>query len=109
MTKPLWGFEMQRLYQPLPNLQNTSRTFHNNFCHSFEKLSPFLPRFLKKSSKPSATIVVSLTVNDFFLLHIEKKPISTLLPLEVMSQKKMFFFVADLCLPPAQQDSLLRF
>ena len=37
----------------------------------FHILRPFIPMFLKKSSKPSASIVLSLTVIDFFLFQIE--------------------------------------
>ena len=41
------------------------------FAIFFEAFSPFQPRYLKKSTKPSAAFVLTLTVIDFFQLHIE--------------------------------------
>ena len=58
------------------------KTFFGIFL---EALCPFLPRDLKKSPKPSAAIVLTLTVIGFFQIHNEESPFSILLPLEVIS------------------------
>ena len=42
------------------------------FASFFDTLSPFLPRFLKKSPRLSAFIVSSLTVIDFFCYRLNK-------------------------------------
>ena len=56
-------------------------TFFANFLPAFAEI---FPKFLKKLLNPSALIVLSETVINFFLLQIEQYPISTLLPLEVI-------------------------
>ena len=61
-----------------PGLLNTF------FAILFDTFNPFLPRFLKKSPRPSAFIVSIETVIDFFRLQIEQLPINTLLPLLVI-------------------------
>ena len=57
-------------------------TFFANFLPAFAEI---FPKFLKKLPNPSALIVLSETVKDFFLLQTEQYPINTLLPLEVLS------------------------
>ena len=55
-----------------------SRAFHGFLKKFLNKLFPNLaeisPNFLEKSCKFSACIVLSLTVIDFFLPQIEKRP-----------------------------------
>ena len=41
--------------------------FKRFFAIFFDTLSPFLPKFLKKSPKSTATIVLSETLRDVFL------------------------------------------
>ena len=79
------------------------RTF---FATLFDTLSPFLPRFLKKSARPSAFIVLSLTIIDFIQLQITHFPTNNLISLPVflffVISPVMFFFVPDVCLSPTQ-------
>ena len=81
--------------------------FISFFAIFFVTLSLSLPRFLKKSLNPPATIVLSLTVTDFILLQIEQLPISTLLSSEVISP--LTIFVADLRLHPTQKNHFYIF
>ena len=60
--------------------------FSNTFSAMlFDTLSPFSPKFLKKSLNPLTFLVLPLTVVHFFLLQSEQKPINTLLLSEVNS------------------------
>ena len=45
--------------------------FNTFYAISFDTFNPFLPRFLKKSARPSDCITLSPTIIDFFLLQIE--------------------------------------
>ena len=57
--------------------------FRNIFCHFFESISRFYLDFLKKPPTPSASTVLSLTIIDVFLLHIEHCPNNILFSLPV--------------------------
>ena len=87
-----------------PELDRTS------YAIFFDTFSPILPKFLKKSPKPSAFIVLSESVIDFFLWQLEQKPIITSLPFEVILP--LIFNVLVLCRPPTKYEpfsNLLKF
>ena len=75
------------------------------FAIVFDAWSPFLPKSLKKSPNYAASLMLSLTVIDFFRLHNERNNITkvvnvTLLPSEVLWPTMLV--VAVRCLPPTQ-------
>ena len=61
---------------------NAREGYFNTFlAHFLPILTELLSRFLKKSLKLSASIVLSLLIIDFFLLHNERWPTSNLFSL----------------------------
>ena len=68
-------------------------------------LEDIFPRILKKLPRPSAYIVLSLTIIDFFLLQTMHFPTNSLVSLPVFLLtviSPVISFVPDLCLPPTQ-------
>ena len=73
MTKLLRDVEIQKRFQRLLHFPELVLGFLKSFfAIFFYTSSRFLPKFLKKSLRPSACIVLSLTVIDLFLLQIEQ-------------------------------------
>ena len=56
----------------VPISKNLAGNFRKKLAIVFDTLSPFTPKFLKKSLRSSSCNVSAETVLDFFLLHIEE-------------------------------------
>ena len=80
---------------------------HMFFAKDFTPLNNILPKDLMKSPKSSAAIVLSLTVIDFFLLHIEHSPKFFLRALETLSPT--IFVVAEWCVLPSKKANSFEF
>ena len=72
---------------PLPTFRPISKAWacllSTLLANSLLFLAEFLPRFLKKSLRPSTSVVLSLTILAFFLLQITLCPTNNLFSLPV--------------------------
>ena len=68
----------------LPILLAISNALTGLLATFFQKITEALPTLLKNSFKPSASIVASDTVIDFFLPHLTQLPFNILVPFEVI-------------------------
>ena len=76
--------------------------FNTSLANLLPILTEILPRFFKKSPKPSLSITLLITTIDFILLHNAHLPTNNLLSLPVFLKviSPSMLMVEQGCLPP---------